>query len=87
MKLPTTRNGRGLTLKLALIGPFSKAETLAPTLGVEFVLFDHVRRDQVQNHVQQPGFELSIVIGVNGGDNLCQMAARKCTSRVKRKGL
>jgi acetate kinase len=24
---------------------------------------------------------------VNGGDKLCQMAARKCTSRVKRKGL
>jgi len=24
---------------------------------------------------------------VNGGDKLCQMATRKCTSQVKRKGL
>jgi hypothetical protein len=29
-------------------------QNLAPALGVEFVLIDHARRDQVQNHVQQP---------------------------------
>jgi YggT family protein len=28
-----------------------------------------------------------IDISVNGGDKMCQMAARYCTSRVKRKGL
>ena len=26
------------------------------------------------------------IADVNGGDKLCQMAARKCTSRVKREG-
>jgi hypothetical protein len=47
-------------------------QNLAPALGVEFVLIDHARRDQVQNHVQQPGFELSIVIGVEILGNLIQ---------------
>src|ERR1700730_10681728 len=48
-------------------------------------LYDRTKERLTQDEVAENAAKTAI--SVNGGDKLCQMAARKCTSRVKRKGL
>jgi len=59
-------------------------------LGRLYGSADFIEVDQVsRSSIMQPALALisRVPKGVNGGEKVCQMAARKCTSQVERKGL
>ena len=67
------------------ICPNKKPATSSLTRSKVIEMKEH-EREEIKRLAKEPLPDVEKLLSVNGGDKLCQMAARKCTDLVKRKG-